>query len=267
MGNFILLVYTMYKIKKVVVFDLDETLGHFVELGMFWDALNDYYNKKLDKEIFFHLLDIFPEFSRPHILSMLEYLVNKKKNNKCNKVIIYTNNQGPKSWAKMITDYFNWKLNYQLFDQIIASFKVNGKQVEMGRTSHGKKHSDFLRCTNLPTSTHICFLDDQYHPQMDHEQVYYINFKPYVFELSFHEMAIRYYERSNLNINKSDFINHIVAFMNRYNFTPKIKSQQDQKIDEIVSKKTFGYLKTFFNKNSGKTRKYPKPKYRHTYKH
>lgn len=267
MGNFIFLVYSMSKIKKVVVFDLDETLGHFVELGMFWDALNDYYKKRLDNEKFFQVLDIFPEFVRPHILLMLKYLVNKKKNNKCSKVIIYTNNQGPKTWAKMISDYFNRKLNYELFDQIIASFKVNGKQVEMCRTSHGKKHSDFIRCTNLPGSTQICFLDDQYHPHMDHERVYYINFKPYVFELSFHEMAVRYYEQSNLNVDKSDFINHIVAFMNRYNFTPKIKSQREQKIDEIVSKKTFGYLKSFFNKNTGKTRKLPKPKHRHTYKH
>ena len=29
-----------YKDRKMVVFDLDETLGQFVEIGMFWDALN-----------------------------------------------------------------------------------------------------------------------------------------------------------------------------------------------------------------------------------
>ena len=28
---------------KIVVFDLDETLGYFVEFGMFWDTLKNYY--------------------------------------------------------------------------------------------------------------------------------------------------------------------------------------------------------------------------------
>ena len=46
-SNFLFSIYSMLKVKKVVVFDLDETLGHFVELGMFWDALNDYYKKNL----------------------------------------------------------------------------------------------------------------------------------------------------------------------------------------------------------------------------
>ena len=27
---------------KIVVFDLDETLGYFTEYGIFWDSLDDY---------------------------------------------------------------------------------------------------------------------------------------------------------------------------------------------------------------------------------
>ena len=34
-------------IDKILVFDMDETLGHFVELSMFLDALHDFYNKKV----------------------------------------------------------------------------------------------------------------------------------------------------------------------------------------------------------------------------
>ena len=30
---------------KVVIFDLDETLGYFVEFGIFYDCLNRYLNK------------------------------------------------------------------------------------------------------------------------------------------------------------------------------------------------------------------------------
>ena len=32
---------------KIVVFDLDETLGCFIEVGIFWDALEDYYGHNL----------------------------------------------------------------------------------------------------------------------------------------------------------------------------------------------------------------------------
>ena len=28
--------------KKIVVFDLDETLGYFMELGMFWDTVTEF---------------------------------------------------------------------------------------------------------------------------------------------------------------------------------------------------------------------------------
>ena len=30
-------------VNKVVVFDLDETLGYFVEFGIFWEALQEYF--------------------------------------------------------------------------------------------------------------------------------------------------------------------------------------------------------------------------------
>ena len=35
---------------KIVVFDLDETLGYFVEFGMFWDSLKNYYKHTLNKD-------------------------------------------------------------------------------------------------------------------------------------------------------------------------------------------------------------------------
>ncbi len=38
--EYIFSLLSMTKQCKIVVFDLDETLGCFVELGMFWDALN-----------------------------------------------------------------------------------------------------------------------------------------------------------------------------------------------------------------------------------
>ena len=61
-------------IDKILVFDMDETLGHFVELSMFLDALHDFYNKKVENTHFFKILDLFPEFLRPNIVKILKTL-------------------------------------------------------------------------------------------------------------------------------------------------------------------------------------------------
>jgi len=153
----------MNKPYKIVVFDLDETLGYFTEFGIFCDCLNYYFKNDKYSDIHFNeLLDLFPEFIRPKIFSILKYLKLKKEENKCYKVMIYTNNQGHKNWALNIKKYFDTKIDYKLFDQIIAAFKVRGKPVELGRTSHDKTIDDFINCTKLPTDIEICFIDDVY---------------------------------------------------------------------------------------------------------
>jgi hypothetical protein len=71
---------------KIVVFDLDETLGYFMEFGMFWDAMHDYLKEKhflneikVDQHLFNELLDLYPEFLRANILNILNYLKKKKQ--------------------------------------------------------------------------------------------------------------------------------------------------------------------------------------------
>ena len=93
---------------KIVVFDLDETLGYFTEFGIFCDCLNAYFKKNNYSDLHFNdLLDLYPNFLRPKILNILQYLKNKKKENKCYKVMIYTNNQGDKNWVNNIKKYFD----------------------------------------------------------------------------------------------------------------------------------------------------------------
>ena len=81
---------------KVVVFDLDETLGCFIEISIFWNALEKYYGHNLFSNNFFEILHIFPDFFRPNIFNILDFIHKKKISKKCNKIIIYTNNQGEK---------------------------------------------------------------------------------------------------------------------------------------------------------------------------
>jgi hypothetical protein len=255
------------KSQKIVVFDLDETLGCFAEIGLFWDALENYYGHNLFKEQLFTLLDLFPEFLRPNILKILDFVKDKKVQNVCDHVMIYTNNQGPKSWVKMLSDYFNTKLNYELFDKIIAAFKIRDKVIEVCRTSHMKSVDDLIRCTKIPPNAEICFIDDQFHPLMEQDNVYYINVKPYVFTMPFEEMAERYYERiikkdasdkdkDKDKDKKTEFINSIVKFMKRYNFHIQNKSDVEQDADKVVSKQLLIHLEDFFKKGRTKnTRK------------
>ena len=69
---------------------------------MFWDALRSVTGVEQDNmQLFYKAMDAFPEFLRPDIIRICEYVVKNGKG-KCWKIAIYTNNQGPRSWAQMI---------------------------------------------------------------------------------------------------------------------------------------------------------------------
>ena len=232
---------------KIVVFDLDETLGCFVEIGMFWDALEHTLGTKLERGQFFEVMDMFPEFIRPNIYKILSFLKKKKREGHCKHVMIYTNNQGDRTWTEMIAAYFDMKTKSKFFDQIIAAFKVRGKIVEICRTSHGKSVDDLLRCTRMPRGTQICFLDDQYHPLMEHDDVYYINVKPFTHSLPFATMAERYWTKVRPPMDKIAFVNRVTSFMQGYSFTVTEKSSAEEHVDTIVGKQILVHLKDFFS--------------------
>ncbi len=246
---------------KIVVFDLDETLGAFVELGIFWDALDNYFNN-LTKNDFFDVLDLYPEFLRPNIISILNYLKHKKKSNICNKIMIYTNNQGPKHWSYDIKEYFEKRLNSQLFDQVICAFKVDGRQVEINRTTHNKTYSDLLRCTKIPKDAKICFLDDQEHKGMEHDMVYYINIKPYTHDLPYELMIQRFIDSkipcSAKIDNLNDFRSRVLSHMKLYAYNVKKKDKLECELDRVISKRIMYHLQNFFKNAMDKTPKQEK---------
>jgi len=234
---------------KIVVFDLDETLGYFTEISMFWDALEHFYGHNLFADQFFSLLDVFPEVFRPNMLHILDVLYKKKIRKACYKIIMYTNNQGPKSWVTMISDYVSKKTGHPVFDTIIAAYKVRGKQIEPKRTSHEKSVTDLISCTDIPANTEICFIDDLYHPLMDKENVFYINIKPYRVSIPFEEMASRYYDKilvkTSPQTKKAEFVTQIVSFMKQYNYMVLNKSEEEKNVDTIVGKKLLSNLEEF----------------------
>ena len=252
---------------KIVVFDLDETLGYFTEFGMFWDSLVQYMKTHtlgtLSQEDFNATLDLFPEFLRPNIINILNYLKTKKESECCHKMMIYTNNNGPPEWTHNIVGYFDKKINYKLIDQIIAAFKVNGKQVEICRTTHNKTHNDFIRCTKVPANAEICFLDDTFHPGMSNEHIYYINVKPYYHDIQFNEMLNRFLnskvgkkliDKSNNSSDSSDFETTMTNLFKMYNYKCVDKDPTEHEVDEIVGKHIITHLQTFFNERSKKSK-------------
>ena len=185
---------------KVVVFDVDETFGHFAQFGLFCAVLDEYYKADISYKHFNDLVEIFPEIFRPNIIRILDYIRKKKDIGVCSKVMIYTNNQGPDKWVQHIRDYLEMKLRNKaaasstelailppLFDHIIGGFKSRNasgsgdtsSQRYPDRTTGEKTVSEFLRCSRLPQDIEICFLDDVLHERMVNEKVYYIKLQGY----------------------------------------------------------------------------------------
>lgn len=247
---------------KYIVFDLDETLGHFTELGIFYDSLSSMLKNNLNQNTFNNLCDIFPKVFRPGIFSILSYLIRKKSKEPNIKIVIYTNNQGPKSWTYMIKNYIEYKLkNNNIFDKIICAYKINNHQVEMCRTTHNKTVDDLMRCTNAPINSKFVFLDDQYHKEMINDMVSYINVKSYNYQISFKKM-VDIFLNSNLGkhllkqekLCKKQFKINIINKLNKYNFHVIEKSKEEYKVDKVVTKKMMVHLQDFFESASNKSK-------------
>ena len=117
--------------KKVVVLDLDETLGSFADLYIIWCGIQHAWPSC---NYFEELLETYPEFLRYGILTILEYLYQKKRKKECYKLFIYTNNQCSSSWVHMITNYlekksFHWKnaINTNCLTKSFAPSKLTTK--------------------------------------------------------------------------------------------------------------------------------------------
>jgi len=177
------------KNKKIVVFDLDQTLGDFGQLSLFWYGLQQYMKPKLREPDFYALLDLYPQYLRPNILNILTYLKDKKASGECNKVLIYTNNNGEKSWPLMIKRYLEYKIDDRLFDRTIAAYKARGKRIEPLRTTYEKTMADLQRCGHLPRNIDVCFVDDLEHKKMKSPNVFYIHIPAYHHNFEPNEMV------------------------------------------------------------------------------
>lgn len=160
---------------KYVVFDLDETLGYFIEIGIIWNCLRTSYNIS-GQRYFDKLCETFEkEYFRPGIFKALNYLHKKNA-----KVVLYTNNTGELSWLKMIISYLEKRSKARgLFIEIVPGYKP-GMKGPYARTSFNKTYDEVLRCAKLPADSKLIFFDDQPHPGMKHPNVKYVRVKGYI---------------------------------------------------------------------------------------
>ena len=175
---------------NLIVFDFDETLGHFSQLYVIVSILKEYFSEKyykFNKYDLFTLLEMFNEVFRFQIFDILKKLRNINNT----KILIYTNNNAENEWVDNIIDYINMTIRYKLFTNTIHAYSIDGVIIEKKRTSHSKTYNDLLRCLNLNKANKILFVDDQHHDIMNDDRVLYYNIEPYIHLFSWNDICDR----------------------------------------------------------------------------
>ena len=161
---------------KYVVFDLDETLGFFTELGVIWNCLETVSNASGQKS-FNELCRVFEkDYFRPGIFNSMRFL--KEQGNDL-KVVLYTNNTGSLTWLKLILQYIEDRIGANgIFHKIVPGYRPDMKG-KYARTSFNKTYSEIIRCADIPSDAKIIFFDDLNHEQMIHPNVTYVKVTPF----------------------------------------------------------------------------------------
>ena len=235
---------------SAIAFDLDETIGSFSDLHSIWARLES--NMKTQSN-FNGIMDLYPEFLRVGILSILKYIKGKQDNGKCLPIFIYTNNQCKDTcWIYKLIAYLERKVSLEnttkIFARPILAFEINGKRVDTNRTTHEKTYSEFVKCSMLSTSHDVCFIDDVYHHNMKHRRVYYIQPPPYIHTLPYKDVINRFV---NSEIYKQIYPNRKSLSKSVYTPTHKSisESQKDimnEKEEQKITKKIMFLIREFF---------------------
>ncbi len=256
---------------KAIVFDMDDTLGHFEEIAIFTTGLKKGLGNKVTEEYLFKVFDLFPKFFRPGIIDTLKYIKKQKRKDRRIKVIIYTNNMGPHQWTVFIKRYLERKVGGKIFDHIISGYKPGTKINK--RTTHYKTVPDILKCTGLNKQTRFLFVDDQRHPRMMHEKVTYMKIHPYNYGIQFKELVDRYMDSKLVNIipkNEREtfkffILNYLSAGLIGYNY--KVSKTEISKKDLEEDIKLRKYVKEFLKNKDTRRRKKTRSRKRKTKKY
>jgi len=155
---------------KIIVFDLDNTIGNFDQII----EIMNHTNKKTKEEVH-ELFDLFPFVFRTNIFDIFHSIARLKKERKIQSVLLYTNNNND-VFIEYILSYIHEKLKYTLFDVIISFNQTKNKNKNM---------DDLLKFAKLNVDN-ICFIDDKEYDDM--KKCYYIHCEPYAYAYSVSEI-------------------------------------------------------------------------------
>lgn len=208
--------------KKIIIFDLDETIGYFQELNLILKIIKIYFKIKITQEKFNAILDLFEFYLRPNILSILKYINtikekeedNNKQKEKKLFVAIYTNNQGGKKWVKKITNYLHYKIGNNLFDTVINSYSINGLLCDNRRTTQYKTKTDIYKIFKTDENNSIIlFFDNEKHNEMYAKNIYYLQLSSYIYHYKEEEITKMF-----LQMEKLIFQNKNITYFDEKNF-------------------------------------------------
>jgi len=242
---------------KYLVFDLDETLGSFGDLYILWKGmihLNKIGVIRFDESqcTFNSIMDVYPEFLRHGILTILEFLFYKKLSGKCGGVYVYTNNQCEPPWVQYIIKYIETRLGLNgLFEPPVCAFKINGIILDAKRSTSDKTYQDFIQCTVLPKNAELCFLDNSFFPRMNVEQVFYIQPKSYFHGLSLEEIISRLLNHCTFEMRKGvnsseDLTDFWIDWFLSNGFSEASNSIEEHLMFVNISRKIMQLIQTFF---------------------
>ena len=238
---------------NAIAFDLDETIGSFSDFHSIWARLE---NNMKTQPTFNAIMDLYPEFLRVDIFSVLRYIRMKQLSGHCLPIFIYTNNQCENvHWIYQLIYYLESRVYpgtiVEMFARPICAFEIRGKRIEPKRTTGEKTYSDFVSCSMLSTSHEVCFIDDLYHSKMKNRRVYYIQPPPYIHAISYREVVDRflmsdiykrlYPERSITPIS--------VPIEPSHHTTDKVRTKKQE---QQVTNKMMYYIREFFLVSSKK---------------
>ena len=250
--------------RKVIVFDLDETLGHFVQLSEYDMILANMYNKYLSKDQFYKVMELFPNILRPGILDIMKMIKKEKEKQKEKiKVMIYTNNTGCKMWVHRLKGFIEKKINYKIFDRVICGWKHDGKIIEPNRSGYFKTYTDLLKCGHLSKKDKILFLDDRIHKGMLHKNISYLRVTPYRYGIPKNEFLTKYNSITSLKEHQQKMLREEVSTM-RCNYT----KSTNLKLYQQTGKKIKRHIEIFLKKNESTERsKHLKKTKKHVKRH
>lgn len=217
---------------KYIVFDLDETIGHFVQFNYIYRAFKRYLGRELDINEEFFLFDLFPEIFRPGIFKVFHTISTTRTKDKI-KVILFTNNQGEPSWAQSILNYIHYKTKHTIFDRVIGAYKVHGILNEPRRTSMDKSYKDLKNIIHIRKNEPVLFFDDQVHLKMLSSNVSYVMLEPFKKMYTTEEIIQRIHKKIPIHKNR-ELINYITTYNSYYNDYVSFEYGYDTREESVI---------------------------------